>query len=417
MKFGRYEIKEKLGEGGMGIVYKAYDPNLDRTVALKFLRKDKDVNAQCASRFLIEARAIGKLSHSNIVTVYELGKDPEKDTIFIAMEYLTGEPLNKIMERETLDLQGALKLVIQVAGALNYAHQKGIVHRDIKPSNILVMQDGMVKITDFGIAHIDDASSPHLTKTGEILGTPYYMSPEQVKGQSVDGRSDLFSLGCILYELVTGIRPFKGNNLAAILHTVAERDPTEPIKIKHKIPPSLSKVIMKCLNKDRKRRFQSGQELCDALENILKKKKHIFQTDSIITADLIDQRKKRRRYILAATVAVLLLSILFLGGLIIKNGNRNRIVVIPKQDSPTPQQPPSPSLVLMGKINIDSIPQDADIYIDGNIMGKTPKSFSLSVGEHEVKIKHTDYYDSVSQVAIKQNEIVDINPKLMSRFF
>jgi serine/threonine protein kinase len=192
MQYGRYRIVKELGRGSMGVVYQAHDPQIDRMVALKVLRSDRVASDTIVQRFLKEAKAVGRLSHPNIVVVYDIGED--HGTVYISMEYVEGKPLNEVLQSRKLNIEQAILLGIQVADGLDYAHRKGIVHRDIKPSNIIVQQDDRIKITDFGIAHIEDPNITHQTVAGEILGTPAYMSPEQVLGKPVDGRSDLFSL-------------------------------------------------------------------------------------------------------------------------------------------------------------------------------------------------------------------------------
>ncbi len=269
MTYGRYQIIEEVGKGSMGIVYKAHDPQIDRRVALKVLRQDRLTSDDFIYRFLKEARAIGRLSHPHIVTVYDVGED--HGTIYIAMEFLEGKPLNQVMGERRLGLREIIGIGIQAAETLDYAHQKGIVHRDIKPSNILLQSSGQIKITDFGIAHIEDPSASVQTQAGEILGTPAYMSPEQVMSRPVDGRSDLFSLGIILYELSTGRKPFGGENLAAIFNSITQEIPSQPMRINPELPTDLSQIIMKCLNKKKEERFQSGKILANALEATLQK--------------------------------------------------------------------------------------------------------------------------------------------------
>ena len=193
MRYGRYEIIKELGKGGMGVVYQAHDPQIDRPVALKVLREDRVVSEDFVSRFFKEAIFIGRLSHPNIVTVYDVGRD--HGTIYIAMEYLQGQTFNEVIRSGRLSVEKIIDIALQVANALGYAHEKGIVHRDIKPSNIILTDEGNVKLTDFGIARAEDSNAAQQTQAGVILGTPFYMSPEQVMGKRVDGRSDLFSLG------------------------------------------------------------------------------------------------------------------------------------------------------------------------------------------------------------------------------
>lgn len=208
MKYGRYEVLSELGRGSMGMVFQAHDPQIDRLIALKVLREDRLTSEDYVKRFLKEATAVGRLSHPGIVTVYDVGQD--HGTIYIAMEFLQGQPLDTLSKNRACAQEDIIRIGIQAAEALHYAHERGIVHRDIKPPNIICDQAMRVKITDFGIAHIDDPEGQQMTRAGEILGTPVYMAPEQVLGQQVDGRSDIYSLGVILYELSTGQRPFQG---------------------------------------------------------------------------------------------------------------------------------------------------------------------------------------------------------------
>jgi serine/threonine protein kinase len=223
MNYGRYQIVSEVGKGSMGVVYKAHDPQIDRPLALKVLRPDRITSEEFVRRFLKEAQAIGRLSHANIVTVYDVGQD--HGTIFIAMELLTGKTLKDAMAERKLTAQEIIHIGVQVAEALDYAHRKGIVHRDIKPSNIILTSDGPTKLTDFGIARIEDPAAHQQTQAGEILGTPVYMSPEQVMGRPVDGRSDLYSLGVILYS----------QRFSARLSRRRRLSPLSPIR---RLPPS-----------------------------------------------------------------------------------------------------------------------------------------------------------------------------------
>lgn len=266
MNYGRYEIMRELGKGAMGVVYQARDPQIGRIVALKILRPDRVSSESFVYRFLKEARAIGRLSHPNIVTVYDIGED--QGTVFIAMEYVEGEPLSIIAQKKRWTEDEIIGFGIDVAETLYYAHQKGIIHRDIKPSNIIVTPEGKVKITDFGIAHIEDPSLSLQTQAGEILGTPAYMSPEQVLSRPVDGRSDLFSLGIILYELASGRRPFEGDSLASVFNAVTQSTPAEPSLINAAISRPFSDVLMKCVRKEPNERFESGMAVAEALRSI-----------------------------------------------------------------------------------------------------------------------------------------------------
>jgi serine/threonine-protein kinase len=266
MKYGRYETLREVGRGSMGVVHEAYDPQIDRAVALKVLRPDYRADESSVLRFLREAKTIGRVSHPHIVTVYDAGED--RGTLFIAMEYIEGRPLGELMRERQFSREEILDIGIQVAETLDHAHGRGVVHRDIKPSNILVQPSGAIKITDFGIAHMEDSACTLQTREGEILGTPAFMSPEQVRGKPVDGRSDLFSLGVILYQLATGRRPFgeRGSTLASLLNAIVHASPAEPAELRPDVDPRLGKVIMRCLRKEPEDRFPTGAALAEALQ-------------------------------------------------------------------------------------------------------------------------------------------------------
>lgn len=261
---GRYEIISELGRGAMGVVYKAQDPTIGRTVALKTMRLDVHglETADVLRRFKNEARAAGVLIHPNIVTIFDAG---EQDGMFyIAMEFIEGTTLQMLLaEKRVLAPEETIRITRQIAKGLDYAHSSGIVHRDIKPANIMITADGTVKIMDFGIAK----SGSGMTSTGQILGTPSYMSPEQVKGRSLDGRSDLFSLGVILYEMVTGEKPFVGQSVTTIVYKIAHENPIPPRDLDGTVHPGLSMVVSKALAKSPDERYQTGAELIRDLEN------------------------------------------------------------------------------------------------------------------------------------------------------
>ena len=265
---GRYEILQELGQGAMGIVYLGKDPSINREVAIKTIRYDDiaaDELSDVKARFFREAEAAGKLSHPNIVTIYDMGED--HDMAYIAMELLKGKELTHYCQKENLlPLKRVLKMVGAVADALGYAHSQEVVHRDIKPANIILLEDDQVKVADFGIARVISSSK---TQTGIIFGTPNYMSPEQVAGKKVDGRSDLFSLGVVFYELLTGARPFKGDSMTALLYAVANTDYVPLEEIAPKTPACCSEIVARLLAKGVSKRYQSASQVIREVQSCL----------------------------------------------------------------------------------------------------------------------------------------------------
>jgi serine/threonine-protein kinase len=266
---GRYLIGERLGRGGMATVFKAHDPNIDRDVAIKFLHATLCQDEEYHARFLREARAAGGLSDPNIVTVHDVGEIEGRP--YMAMELVDGQPLSDDMaEGRPLPVRDVVVMGIQLARALAYAHGRGIVHRDIKPANLMRVKGTLtIKVTDFGIAHMESAGSQHRTRVGDILGTPQYMSPEQAQGEKLDGRSDLFSTGILLYQMLTGQRPFLGDSLVALAVKIAKDEPIPIEKLRPDLPSSLRRIVGRCLAKAPERRFQTGSELADALGRVL----------------------------------------------------------------------------------------------------------------------------------------------------
>lgn len=268
-KIGRYNVINILGQGNMATVYKAYDPHIDRTLAIKVLRPERCIDAEYRSRFLRESKAVGTLNHPNIVTIYDVGE--VDNTPYIAMELLEGTPLDTLIkQKKRLDLKSIVVLGIQISNALQFAHSRNIIHRDVKPSNIIISSDEKTaKLTDFGIARIEEIDMTQHTQIGNILGTPQYMSPEQVLGERADARSDLFSLGTILYQLISDQKPFPGTNLASLLFQIATESPIPIGNLVKDIPPSLKEVIDTLLKKDLSERFQTGEDVSVALKRVL----------------------------------------------------------------------------------------------------------------------------------------------------
>src|ERR1700690_4450642 len=243
-RFGRYEVLAELGRGAMGVVYKARDPKINRIVAVKTISlagQEPEEEREYRERFHREAEAAGRLSHPGIVTIFDVGEEPETRAPYIVMEFVGGQSLDKLLSGEDrrLPLEAALQLTLELAEALDCAHSQGVVHRDLKPAIILLTEDGHAKIADFGVAKLNLANH---TLAGRALGTPAYMSPEQLNGEAVDGRSDLFSLGVVLYTMVTGHRPFQGNSALTVSFKVVNRDPIPASILESQLPPGIDYV-------------------------------------------------------------------------------------------------------------------------------------------------------------------------------
>ena len=259
-QLGRYVIESEIGRGAMGVVYKAMDSVLQRIVAVKTVNMalEREHADKYEARFYQEARAAGGLNHPNIVTVYDAGK--AGDVVYMAMEYIQGVELRTLFTEGTpMGVAQALSIAAQVAEGLAYAHQAGVVHRDIKPANIMVVAEGPVKITDFGIARM--RASADLTQTGVMLGSPKYMSPEQVIGKRADHRSDIFSLGVILYEMLSGAAPFSGENVTALMYQIVNFAPPAPSAVNRAVPEMLDFIVAKMLAKLLEERYQDAREL------------------------------------------------------------------------------------------------------------------------------------------------------------
>jgi eukaryotic-like serine/threonine-protein kinase len=266
-QIGKYQIRGELGRGAMGVVYRGFDPLIEREVAIKTLRADLLEGAEHATileRFKKEAQAAGRLNHPNIVQVFEYGVDG--DQVFIVMELIQGRELTSFLaEAARFDQTHILRMMRELLDALGFAHRHGVVHRDIKPSNIVVLPDGRIKVTDFGIARLESST---LTQAGNILGTPSYMSPEQFMAQRVDGRSDLFSAGVVLYELLTGEKPFAGNSFATIMHKALSETPVAPSMLNITLSRAFDAVVAKAMAKRPDERFQDAQAFIQALNDV-----------------------------------------------------------------------------------------------------------------------------------------------------
>lgn len=391
MNVGRYRILKEIGRGAMGVVYQAEDPNLDLVVALKVLRQDRLTNEPFVRRFLSEAKALGRLDHPNIVRVYNVDQDGE--TVYIAMEFIEGESLVDLMKTEVFTPESIAQFGATIAEALDSAHQRGIVHRDVKPSNILFKPDGRAKVTDFGIAHIEDPTMAEQTQAGEILGTPAYMSPEQVLSRPVDGRSDIFSLGIILYELATGKRPFGGEGINAIFASITQAAPPDVVTQNPDIPQALSDVIMTCLNKEPEKRYVNGRELARSLRSAV-----AVEAPREVTPEARDV-KGGRKGLLPVVIVTLALCIAGAGYYFISRR--------------APEPKPTQEAVVLSMLNVESTPPGAQIFIDNTLKGTSPAGIRLATGKHEVRLSLPNHYEWEAQVDIKENEPTPLIVKLL----
>ncbi|MGD8591504.1 MAG: serine/threonine-protein kinase [Gammaproteobacteria bacterium] len=315
----RYQIRSHLGKGSMADVYEAYDPHTDRTLAIKILREDRQENNEYLQRFFREAKAVGSLSHSSIVAIYDIDEFDKRP--FIVMEHLKGIPLSELIRSgRKFSFDEIVTIGMQLGMALDYAHSRGIIHRDIKPSNIIITSSNFkVKITDFGIAHFEDPEITMKTRVGDVLGTPQYMSPEQIQGTIVDGRSDLFSVGVILYQLLTGERPFSADTIPTLMYRITTMEP-KPMNLGPEVPKAMRYIVNKLLEKKPESRYQSGKELAAALKQAqLKRHKEPRKLQPVSEAG---EKHKPRKSVLktfgiAASAVIITLGALFAGNRLI----------------------------------------------------------------------------------------------------
>ncbi len=387
---GRYKIIKEIGRGAMGVVFQGYDPKIDRIVALKTIRKDRLAESRdvedLVMRFQKELRATGKLVHPNIIVIYDTGEDEER--AYIAMEYIEGDTLENLIQKGIrFPMEKIIDIIDQICEGLEYTHRQGIVHRDLKPSNIMLVQGEKVKIADFGISKAVGAASSPLTQAGILLGTPSYMSPEQIAGTEINGRSDLFSLGIILYQLLTGEKPFVGDTIPTLLYNIVNKDPTPPSQVDSSIPPLFDDVITKALAKNPDKRYRRAKDFVEDLKRA-HRGEALMEAPSIESTMTVAQKVaekiylKRKRFGLLAGFAVLLLA-LVLGGYYWMH----RTPIPPKEEVGS-VAPPEP-LKKFGSIVVKSDPPDARVFLDGEELGVlTPAVIEeVTAGEkHEIKV-------------------------------
>ena len=274
---GKYQIEQELGKGAMGVVYLGFDPGLERKVALKVMASAIVSDNELKERFEREAKSVARLQHPNIVTVYDLGYDAQ-GAPYIAMEYLKGQDLEQRIRRDPLTFREKLDVVAQTCRGLSHAHKNGIVHRDIKPANVFITEGGEAKIMDFGVARWQQSSH---TQTGAVLGTADYMSPEQIRGQKVDGRSDIFSAGVILYRLLTNKKPFAGENIQAVFFKVLNQEPPELVLPDGNSMPELQAIVDKALSKNVDERYADADDLAEDIRDLVAMYREILNEDTV----------------------------------------------------------------------------------------------------------------------------------------
>ncbi|MCK5295788.1 MAG: serine/threonine protein kinase, partial [Alphaproteobacteria bacterium] len=431
-------------KGAMGIVYKGYDPMIERNVAIKTVLQnllEGEEGHQALARFKREAQAAGRISHPNIVAVYEYGED--EGVSFIAMEYVEGKELKDCFDNnERFTPEKVVEIMKQLLSALEYAHKKGVVHRDIKPANILIMNDKDVKIMDFGVARIESST---LTQAGAVLGTPSYMSPEQFMGQTVDNRSDLFSAGGVLYQLLTGEKPFSGS-LTTIMHRVLNVDPEKPSALNVQLPKSFDAVIVKALAKRPQDRYQTAADFSNALDKALAGEDDTdtaFDADAtvVLGAKKADatiavskgtsvKKKSSKRLAIVGLIGVLLVVGTLAG---VKKRRETARASIPDKISapehaevltasipdvhepvhkPEPVKPYEPP----GFVMVMTEPNGAVVMLnDGerSFLGVTPKEIELSPGEYDFIIEKQGYHTEEASIEIESEARIPFKVKLM----
>ncbi len=433
---GRYKIESVLGEGAMGVVYKAHDPIIKRTVAIKLIKVDEGISEQekkeFYERFYREAQIAGTLNHPNIVGIYDIGE--EQGIPYIAMEFVEGETLSAIIAKKgRLDPETCVKLISQIASALDYAHKKGIIHRDIKPGNILVDKELKCKIMDFGIAKLQNSS---LTQTGTFLGTPSYASPEQIMEGKVDHRSDIFSLGIVTYEMLTGRLPFKGQSLSSILYKIVH-EPPAPVENVQEIGftrESWNEVFNKVFAKNAEERYQSAKQFSNDLIRAVKLtrsqksrikdllsdtgldssvsmiEKELARNEyELIRAKEVSEKKPKKKgsFVFVFLIAVI---VLFAGVYYYTNGE-----ILNKINSGLSQILP---FNITMDVRVESEPTGADVYINDNFVGKTPLTTKLSGKDGEQKriVLKKEGYKPINTTFFFSKDTKNLKYKLESMF-
>lgn len=440
-KIGKYIIEEKIGVGGFGVVYKGKDPYIKRAVAIKTCQVDEE---EIRKRFFREAELAGNLRHPNITTIYDFGI--HEGIPYIVLEFLTGEDLDKKIKRgEDFSLEEKLRILIEVCKGLHYAHENNIIHRDIKPANVRIQDDGSVKIMDFGIAKSTHMES-HLTQTGMTLGTAAYLAPEQIKGEKLDRRTDIFSFGVLMYEFFTLRKPFHGEIITNIIYNILNSDPPKISSLVPGFPEEIEKIVFKCLEKDKEKRYQTVQEIQFELEKALKNlqkgtiKELQRPTIPVTPVELektaktptlgLELKKKKNFVFIFPILLILFLAIFLFANLKqkkkelrlarnikvlnpLKLGKIEEKIIVPENFPPIPEEEKKEEIqkpVLKEvPVTFYSNMSPCRVYVNGNYIGTFPPEIKtkLPTGRHEVLFK-TDYYE--------EKKIIFVEEKSENRF-
>jgi eukaryotic-like serine/threonine-protein kinase len=444
-RIGKYEVAEQIGVGGFGVVYKAWDPFIQRWVAIKMCSSS---DAEATQRFFREAQLAGALAHPNITLIYDFGVEDEMP--YFVQEFLTGQDLDELMKAHTMSLEAVLAILIQVCAGLDFAHSKGIIHRDIKPANVRVLEDGAVKIMDFGIAK-NLRSESRLTQTGVALGTAGYLAPEQLAGKTLDQRTDQFSLGVMAYELVGGKRPFVGPNLSNVIFQIINQDPQPLRKLNESCPERLQKAILKTLAKKPEDRFPGVRELAAELQSILDSLRKASvsaraeSTQSLLRAELAkvlehepggalphielaarpfeqvssgqtDETapEPRRHWVRWAVIAVVATALAATGLLLAGRGELPfglgpQPTPTPRPTptaAPTPRPTPTPTPTTLAPVSVELfVDPPSSIEVEGKSLGKVQTArVELTPGKHTVKQSIPDYREVVHEIEVTAAE-------------
>ena len=435
-QIGNYRITEEIGYGGMAVVYKGIQESLGRTVAIKALRTSMATEKDAVARFEREATSMASFQHENIITIYDFF--PHRGALFIVMEYVEGQDLYDLLEQSPrLPPDIVVIIALQVARALDYAHFRGVIHRDVKPANIILSKLGTVKLTDFGIARLGGSD---LTWTGVGLGTPAYMSPEQVTGQRLDGRSDIFSLGVAMYQMATGQKPFEEDTQLSVLQKVRTLAPPAPRSLNPGLPRELERIISRCMAKSPRDRYGSTQELMGVLElylaehvnlnyrarlllflqqeGVLSEKELKATMNPALLGSPMSSGRKRRRFEVGP-VLVLLSGVWMLVSVVLLALFALRPVGLGVNDAAVSRQKTSSSVhasAAGGKLRIVAVPW-AKVEVDGEVRAITPldRALRLPPGKHTVRLLNPHYQTSRHEVTVKGGEQVELKVKLKPR--